>query len=129
MERYLRVLYAMSPDVRYVRITRSRADVLIGCLTTTFFEPALEALCSAPTELAEASLIAERVWQCFVEVCRPAALDVSYEALLEQDSSNLEALSEFCGLGDLTPGSKVLGYEHRVAVGRGESYAERMGFA
>lgn len=129
VERYLPVLYAMSPDARYVRITRSRADVLLGCLTTTFSEPALEALCAAPTELAEAYLVAERVWQCFVEVCRPAVLDVSYEALLEQDSSTLGVLAEFCGLGDLTPGTKVLGYEHRVAVGRGERYAERMGFA
>ena len=129
VERYLPMLYAMSPDARYVRITRSRADVLLGCLTITFSEPALEALCAAPTELAEAYLVAERVWQCFVEVCRPAVLDVSYEALLEQDSSTLEALSEFCGLGDLTHGTKMLGYEHRVAVGRGEHYAERMGFA
>ncbi len=129
VERYLPMLYAMSPDARYVRITRSRADVLLGCLTTPFSEPALEALCAAPTELAEAYLVAERVWQCFVEVCRPAVLDVSYEALLEQGSSTLEALSEFCGLGDLTHGTKMLGYEHRVAVGRGEHYAERMGFA
>ena len=129
VERYLPMLYAMSPDARYVRITRSRADVLLGCLTITFSEPALEALCAAPTELAEAYLVAERVWQCFVEVCRPAVLYVSYEALLEQDSSTLEALSEFCGLGDLTHGTKMLGYEHRVAVGRGEHYAERMGFA